>query len=170
MVPTDTSDHGTSMGENSVRLARSSGAGGRSSWSATDADRPRAKALAVPLASRRGSKSERQQKNSADLDLALNAKPDRPTSGCCLSLLSTVPEIKYDASGRKPALTRQNKFWIFFGSSRPKHNHEPQTDTAKHQCALIPTRRKIAFLPLGAHCTPPFSSGSAPSLNIQTAA
>ena len=41
MVPTDTSDHGTSMGDNSVRLTRSSGAGGRSSWSATDAERHR---------------------------------------------------------------------------------------------------------------------------------
>ena len=41
MVPTDTSDRGTSMDENSVRLTRSSGAGGRSSWSATDAERDR---------------------------------------------------------------------------------------------------------------------------------
>ena len=52
MVPTDTSDHGTSMGENSVRLTRSSGAGGRSSWSATDAERdrehPRNILIAVP--------------------------------------------------------------------------------------------------------------------------
>ena len=79
-------------------------------------DRPRAKALAVPLASRRGSKSARQQKNSTDLDLALNAKPDRPNSGCCLALLSTVPQIRYGASGRKPAQTRQKKnldfFWV----------------------------------------------------------
>ena len=52
MVPTDTSDHGTSMGENSVRLTRPSGAGGRSSWSATDAERdrehPRNILIAVP--------------------------------------------------------------------------------------------------------------------------
>ena len=41
MVPIDTSDRGTSMGDNSVRLTRSSGAGGRSSWSATDAERDR---------------------------------------------------------------------------------------------------------------------------------
>ena len=41
MVPTGTSDDGTRMGENSVRLTRSSGAGGRSSWSATDAERDR---------------------------------------------------------------------------------------------------------------------------------
>ena len=41
MVPIDTSDRGTSMGGNSVRLTRSSGAGGRSSWSATDAERDR---------------------------------------------------------------------------------------------------------------------------------
>ena len=52
MVPTDTSDRGTSMGDNSVRLTRSSGAGGRSSWSATDAERgrehPRNILIAVP--------------------------------------------------------------------------------------------------------------------------
>lgn len=36
MVPTDTSDHGMSMGDHSVRLTRSSGTGGRPSWSATD--------------------------------------------------------------------------------------------------------------------------------------
>ena len=41
MVPIDTSDRGTSMGDNSVRLTRSSGAGGRSSWSATDVERDR---------------------------------------------------------------------------------------------------------------------------------
>ena len=41
MVPTGTSDDGARMGENSVRLTRSSGAGGRSSWSATDAERGR---------------------------------------------------------------------------------------------------------------------------------
>ena len=41
MVPIDTSDRGTSMGDNSVRLTRSSGAGGRSSWPATDAERDR---------------------------------------------------------------------------------------------------------------------------------
>ena len=52
MVPIDTSDRGTSMGDNSVRLTRSSGAGGRSSWSATDAERdrehPRNILIAVP--------------------------------------------------------------------------------------------------------------------------
>ena len=52
MVPTDTSDRGTSMDENSVRLTRSSGAGGRSSWSAADAERdrehPRNILIAVP--------------------------------------------------------------------------------------------------------------------------
>ena len=41
MVSTDTSDRGTSMGDDSVRLTRPSGAGGRSSWSATDAERDR---------------------------------------------------------------------------------------------------------------------------------
>ena len=41
MVPIDTSDRGTSMGDNSVRLTRPSGAGGRSSWPATDAERDR---------------------------------------------------------------------------------------------------------------------------------
>ena len=41
MVPTGTSDDGTRMVENSVRLTRSSGAGGRSSWSATDAEHDR---------------------------------------------------------------------------------------------------------------------------------
>ena len=39
MVPIDTSDRGTSIDDNSVRLIRSSGAGGRSSWPATDAER-----------------------------------------------------------------------------------------------------------------------------------
>ena len=34
--------------------------------------------------------------------MALNAKPDRPNSGCCLALISTVPKIRYGASGRKP--------------------------------------------------------------------
>ena len=52
MVPIDTSNRGTSMGDNSVRLTRSSGAGGRSSWSATDAERdrehPRNILIAVP--------------------------------------------------------------------------------------------------------------------------
>ena len=99
------------------------------------ADRPRAKALAVPLASRRGSKSARQQKNSTDLDLALNAKPDRPNSGCCLSLLSTVPEIKYDASGRKPAQTRQKKNLDFLGgrvdrSTITSHRQTPRSTNA----------------------------------------
>ena len=37
MVSIDISDRGTSMDDNSVRLTRSSGAGGRSSWSATGA-------------------------------------------------------------------------------------------------------------------------------------
>ena len=36
MVPIDTSDHGTSIGDHSVRLTRLSGTGGRPSWSATD--------------------------------------------------------------------------------------------------------------------------------------
>ena len=115
-------------------------------------DRPRAKALAVPLASRRGSKSARQQKNSTDLDLALNAKPDRPNSGCCLALLSTVPKIRCASAAEKLAQTRQKKVSGFFGgSSRPKHNHEPQTDTAKHQRALIPTRRKMAIFSLSSN-------------------
>ena len=52
MVPTDTSNRGTSMGDNSVRLTRPSGAGGRSSWSVTDAERdrehPRNILIAVP--------------------------------------------------------------------------------------------------------------------------
>ena len=39
MVPTDTSDRGTSMGDTFASLTGSSGAGGRSSWSATDAER-----------------------------------------------------------------------------------------------------------------------------------
>ena len=41
MVPIDTSDRGTSMCDNFVRLKRSSGAGGRSSWPVTDAERYR---------------------------------------------------------------------------------------------------------------------------------
>ena len=94
--------------------------------------------------------------------MALNAKPDRSNSGCCLALLSTVTQIRYDISGRKPAQTRQKNISGGFlgGSSRPKHNHEPQTDTAKHQRALIPTRRKLAFS-AGGSVHRPFSSESA---------
>ena len=84
--------------------------------------------------------------------------PDRRNSGCCLALLSTVPQIRYGASGRKPAQTRQKKNDGFFlGSSQPKHNHEPQTDTAKHQRALIPTRRKMAIYPQGGQSTAPLA-------------
>ena len=41
MVPRDTSDRGTSVDDNSVRLTRSSRTSGRSSWSAADAERAR---------------------------------------------------------------------------------------------------------------------------------
>ena len=74
--------------------------------------------------------------------------------------LRTVPKIKCDISGRKPAQTRQKKkSGIFLGSSRPKHNHEARTDTAKHQCALIPTRRKMAIFPQGGQSTAPLARG-----------
>ena len=52
MVPIDTSDRGTGMGGNSVRLTIPSGAGGRSSRSAADAERgrehPRSILIEVP--------------------------------------------------------------------------------------------------------------------------
>jgi len=67
---------------------------------------------------------------------------------------------QYGVSGRKPAQTRQNKICpICFWSSRPKNNHEPQTDTAKHQRALIPA---------GGSVHRPFSSESAPNIAAVT--
>ena len=65
-------------------------------------------------------------------------------------MLSRAFKHSIPKSGMTPAAENQpntpgKNSGIFGGSSRPKHNHEPQTDTAKHQRALIPTRRKWPF-------------------------
>ena len=46
-------------------------------------------------------------------------------------------------------------------SNAPEQNHEPQTDTAKHQHALIPTRQKNGHFFAGGSVHRPFSSESA---------
>ena len=77
-------------------------------------DRPRAKALAVPLGSRRWCFGPMQQKKRPDLGLVFNTKPDRPNAGCCIGQECAVPKITCDVGDRKPAQTRQKKNLDFF--------------------------------------------------------
>ena len=87
--------------------------------------------------------------------MALNAKPDRPNSDCCLALLSTVPQMRYGASGRKPAQTRQIFLVVESTEAQPRA-------TDRHREApmrLDSNTPKNRLLPLGA-MHPPFSSGS----------
>jgi hypothetical protein len=121
-------------------------------------DRPRAKAV-VEL---QGCRSRRSwgasTKKRVDLGSLCHIEHETAPPFVDAPQLRAVPKIKYDASGRKPAQTRQKKkSGIFWGSSRPKHNHEARTDTAKHQCALIPTRRKMAIFPQGGQSTAPLA-------------
>ena len=123
-------------------------------------DRPRAKGVGVPLASRRGCSRGVSTKKRADLGSSCHVGHGNATFVVDTTQLSKVPKITCDVSDRKPAPTCQEKFFgDFFLLSRPEHNQKPPTDTANRHCAFIPTRRKIAVSPQGAQSTAPLARG-----------
>ena len=123
-------------------------------------DRPRAKGVGVPLASRRGCSRGVSTKKRADLGSSCHVGHGNATFVVNTTQLSKVPKITCDVSDRKPAPTCQENFFLeFFLSSRPEHNQKPPTDTANRHCAFIPTRRKIAVWPQGAQSTAPLARG-----------
>ena len=123
-------------------------------------DRPRAKGVGVPLASRRGCSRGVFTKKRADLGSSCHVGHGNATFVVDTTQLSKVPKITCDVSDRKPAPTCQEKnFGDFFLLSRPEHNQKPPTDTANRHCAFIPTRRNIAVSPQGAQSTAPLARG-----------
>ena len=100
-------------------------------------------------------------KKETGLCFSCHLRREWPKAGCCTGQECAVPKITYDASDRKtspdaPGIYFWNCFW---STSRPEHNQRPPTDTAKRHFALIPTRRKKSFWPLGAQSTPPLARG-----------
>ena len=79
-------------------------------------DRPRAKGVGVPLASRRGCSRGVSTKKRADLGSSCHVGHGNATFVVDTTQLSKVPKITCDVSDRKPAPTCQEKIFlgIFF--------------------------------------------------------
>ena len=120
-------------------------------------DRPRAKGVGVPLASRRGCSRAAATKKRADLGSSCHVGHGSATLVVAAIEIKKLRKPGLMSATEKPAQTRQEFLFGFFWSSRPEHNQNSPTDTAKRRFALIPTRRKIAVSPLGAQSTPPLA-------------
>ena len=134
-------------------------------------DRPRAKGVGVPLASRRGCSRGVSTKKRADLGSSCHVGHGNATFVVDTTQLSKVPKITCDVSDRKPAPTGQEKFFGDFFFVESTRTQPEATDRHRQSPLRVhsnsPKNRRLAA---GGSVHRPFSSGSVRRLRARETA